>query len=229
MKASRSSLAAFLAGATLLFLSGAQPAWAQSAVQANRPEACPQSVHVEIGVGSEPVTIRTDLTLNEIGALAARSRRPASHRSLGFYLGRIAYKISWHQEASNVSGCPSIIWIRASIALVDRKIEIARDIIGDPCLYQNAVLHYAKHASADEEAFEQFVAAVGTELKKSSISLGNSPALDHGPIGNKIEKSMRLIINRVLRPLDAVRSAAQNSVDTPAQIRLMNAACDRNG
>ncbi|WP_219319579.1 hypothetical protein [Methylovirgula sp. HY1] len=218
-----------MAGATLLFLSGAKPAWAHSAVQANGPEACPQSVHLGIGVGSEPITIRTDLTLNEIVALAARTHRPASHRSLGFYLGRIAYKINWHQEASNMSGCPSIIWIRASIALVDRKIEIARDIAGDPCLYQNAVLHYAKHANADEEAFEQFVAAIGTELKKPSISLSNSHAFDHGPIGNKIEKSMRLVINRELRPLDAVRSAAQKSVDTPAQIRLMNAAYDRNG
>ncbi|MHB8887085.1 MAG: hypothetical protein ACYC5H_18750 [Methylovirgula sp.] len=223
-------MAPFLAGALLLFLSGAKPAWSQSAGRANRPEACPQSVHVGVGVGREPITIHTDFTLNEIGALATRNGRPANHRPLGFYLGRIAYKINWHQEASTVSGCPSIIWIRASIALVDRKIEIARDLIGDSCLYQRALRHYTAHANADEAAFKQFVTAVETELKKSSISLSNSHVFDHGPIGNKIEKSMRLIINRVLRPLDEIRSAAQKSVDTPAQIRLMNAtACDPNG
>ena len=187
-------------------------------------------MHVAIAVRVEPITISTDFRLNEIVALATRSGRPANHRPLGFYFGRIAYKINWHEEASNVSGCPSVIWIRASIAFVDPKIEIAQDLIGDSCLYQRALLHYTAHANADEAALEQFVATVGTELKESSISLGNSHALDHGPRGDGIEKSIRLVLNRALRPLDEVRSAAQNSVDTPAQIRLINSStCDRSG
>ena len=191
-------------------------------------QACAALVRMAITARVEPTAVRTDFRLDEIAEQANRSGRRASHRPLGFYLGRIAYEVRWQEVPSQISGCPSVIEVKASLALIDRKIEIGRDLGGDSCLYQRALVHYSRHSLADEEVFKEFVDSIRNQLNDSSASLGESQDVNPGREGDRFEKAVRSVIGKALLPLDGTRSAAQSSVDTPEQIRFMNAAaCNR--
>ena len=221
-------LALTLASTMFTLLQGANLIVAQALAEMKSAHACPAPVRVAISTRVEPAAIRTDFRLDELSEQAHRSGRRASHRPLGFYLGRIAYEIKWQQMLPNISGCPSVIEVRASLALVDRKIEIGRDLDGDPCLYQRALLHYSRHSVADEEVFNEFIDAIRIQLNDSSTALSNSQGPSLGREGDRLEKAMRSVIGNALLLLDKTRSAAQSSVDTPEQIQFMNATtCSR--
>ena len=219
-------LVVFLGGATILFSAGVEHAWARSPTILEDADMCPAQLHVTVAGRHDKVTVRTDFPLDEIAAEAARSGKPVSHRPLGFYLGRVAYRIKWYEERPRIGDCPPVIRIQASLALVDREIEIGRELVADPCLYQRILLHYTKHASADEAAFDRFVETLRTALSDSSL-LGSFRSLHRAQDDNDIDKSMRTIIDRALRPLHETRTMFQNSVDTPQQIQLLNSmTCD---
>ncbi len=215
------SRAAFLAGTMILLGGSVERVWAQLPAQSKELGTCPSPISVEIAEHREPVTIRTDFRLNEIMAQAARAGKSPAHRPLGFYLGRVAYKINWHEARSRIDGCPAVIRILASVALIDRQIEIGRELVADPCLYQRALLHYTKHASVDEATVDQFVDRLKVVLNES---MDNS---DHARQAD--EKSIRIVIDRALHRLDNMRATSQKSVDTPEQIQLMNAQTCHSG
>ncbi len=214
------SRAAFLAGTMILLGGSVERVWAQLPAQSKELGTCPSPISVEIAEHREPVTIRTDFRLNEIMAQAARAGKSPAHRPLGFYLGRVAYKINWHEARSRIHGCPAVIRISASVALIDRQIEIGRELVADPCLYERALLHYTKHASVDEATVNQFVDRLKVALNEPMAKPDGS---DHARQADEIEKSMRIVIDRALQRLDNMRATSQKSVDTPEQIQLMNA------
>lgn len=117
-------LAVFVAGTMIPFSTDAERAWAQLSAQSRDIKACPSPISVEVAGRREPVTIRTDFRLDELAAQAAHAGKPPAYKPLGFYLGRVAYKINWHKERSAVESCPPVTRILASVALIDRQIEI---------------------------------------------------------------------------------------------------------
>ncbi|SEE38125.1 hypothetical protein SAMN05519104_5944 [Rhizobiales bacterium GAS188] len=221
--------AACLACGVLLSMVIGERAWAQWQAEPASGSRCPQPARVTVVRQVEPVTSRTDFSLDEIAARASRSRQASGHRPLGFYIGQVIYKIAWHEGPASAADCPNVLQAVAALSLTGRRIEIGRELAGNPCLYQRALAHYGRHATADEAAFERFAEDIETILNRPG-STPDSRHLNDAGHNHVLEDAMRSVIDAALGPLAEVRAMVQNSVDTPSEIEtLKDIACDQNG
>ncbi|SDR51419.1 hypothetical protein SAMN05519103_04311 [Rhizobiales bacterium GAS113] len=203
--------------------------WAQWQAEAAGGPRCPQPARVTVVRQVEAVTIQTHFGLDEIAARAGRSSQPAGHRPLGFYIGQVIYKIAWHEGPASAADCPNVLQAVAALSLTGRHIEIGRELAENPCLYRRALLHYGRHATADEAAFERFAENIEAILNKPAVT-PDSRRLDTGRQSRALEDAMRSVIDAALGPLAEVRAMIQNSVDTPSEIEtLKDITCNQNG
>ncbi|MBB2165205.1 hypothetical protein HLH26_11800 [Gluconacetobacter sp. 1b LMG 1731] len=114
-------------------------------VRAARPDY-PEIRTVNI---SEPVRIVRDFNLSQLKAIKEKADPSMARPLYGFYIHALKIKLE------TIKGKPFLY-----IGLVDRKIEVARDLDGGQCLFDNVVTHYRKHADAAENLLEQETADI---------------------------------------------------------------------
>lgn len=187
------------------------------------PKACSAAVsRVSIASRVKPVVVSTDLSLEQIRAMAQRSAQRLRHPAYGFYLGRVFYSFAIHEEPPSPEGCPQRFLVTAKIALIDRRIEIASDLKDDACLFQKVLEHYRTHANADERAFKDFARTLPGKLE---LALRGT-AVGQPKASGALRSSVQAAIDRLLAVLDKERAAAQLGADSPSEMaNLSHPAC----
>lgn len=180
-------------------------------------------IHIQTG----RVDVATDFSLGEISDQAKASGQASRTASLGFYIARFQHRVFAIVETGPEATCTRHLRINVDLQLVDRRIQVGRELLQQPCLLQAALGHYEKMSVADETVFAQYVNAL-------AATLNSTPVMDDVvPNDRSLEDTLRLhaeqhakaLVNQTLLPLQEARSVALQAVDTPEERRLLGDAC----
>lgn len=190
--------------------------------------ACSGPTHAAFDVVAVhgPVGTSTDLTLAQISELAGRTGRVGRHRPLGFYIGTFGYTVRTDLGARAEVDCSESVHVTVTVMLVDRHIEIGKDLLADPCLLPVVRAHYQRHAASDDAILTEFATGLGAALQRIRLPpLTHDPALAAEDSG-RVKKVASSIISLGLKSLDAARADARDGVDTAEETdRLKEEHC----
>ena len=177
---------------------------------------------VVAGIG--PLVISTDLDAAQLAQMSRKADQVGKHPPYGFYLGAVAYEIAVDVGGDSQDLCKKPIIIRVTMRLIDRHIEVAKDMKSDPCRFQKVVAHYRHHTDADMAVFQRYALKVSVTLTHLSASSVADAYVTNHPRRN-IARIAQTMIEPVLRAMDAARDAEPLAVDTPAEVEELESAC----
>lgn len=126
------------------------------------------------------------------------------------------------------SRCGYLTTVTVRLALVNRVVEVARDLRDDPCAYDAVLRHYRKHAAADDAALSLYVALLRRELAgvwpQVEAMLGTSGKPDEVAIRQVVEP----MVDRTLDDAEQVRAKAIAAVDSRREVERLATACSRS-
>ena len=170
------------------------------------------------------------LPLAAIQQAAQRRGAVAAHPPFGFYMGSFAHDLvvsTDRRTSPDGSRCGYLITVTVRLALLNRVVEVARDLRDEPCAYEAALRHYRKHAAADDDALSLYAALLRHELAgvwpKVEGLLGASGKPDKAAIRQAVEP----VVNLVLDDVEQVRAKAIAAVDSGREVASLAAACSR--
>ena len=184
-------------------------------------------IAIDIVAIHDPPALHSDVTLQQLHEIAEKTHRGGKHRALGYYFGTFGYTIEVRFAPSDAI-CPDTIAITITMRLFDRQVEVAEDLPEGDCLYRAAVVHYRRHALADDVVFSHYARIVSRALHAtpSSLIAGAPPS----PAGaDQIKKNLVSVIEAALSPFTGDRDAAQAAVDTPAEVDRLACPCTTKG
>lgn len=196
-----------------------------SGARAETACAAAPKIAIDIVAIHDPPALHSDVTLQQLREIAEKTQRGGRHQALGYYFGKFGYTIEV-RFAPPDAACPDTIAITVTMGLFDRQVEVAKDLPEGDCLYRTAVVHYRRHALADDVVFSHYARIVSRALHAtpSRLIAGASPAE-----GDQIKKNLVSVIEAALSPFTGDRDAAQVAVDTPAEVDRLAHACATNG
>lgn len=178
--------------------------------------SCP-ALQVKVQIRIAPTTEAADFTTEQLRALAERSGQPLRHAPYGFYAGSFEYQLAVDATPAT-DDCADARQVRADLALVDRRIEVASDL-KSPCLLQDVLSHYRLHAAADERAFREFSVALPARIKAAVTRRVR-------PNGVTARRDVIAAFRKLIPIMDRMRHDAQASVDSPSEAsRLAHPGC----
>ncbi len=182
-------------------------------------------VHTSAQTGQVAVT--KDLSLDQITALAKEIGKTRNAAVLGFYIGRFQHQASATVETGPEARCTKHLRIEIDLQLIDRRIQVGRELLQQPCLLYAAVNHYEKKASADETVFARYVDAIAATLNSTPVLDDFAPIDEPGEVAIRrhAEQRVEALVDQSLPSLKSARNAAQLAVDTPEEMRLLGEAC----
>jgi hypothetical protein len=184
---------------------------------------------IQVIAKSEPAVLTSDLSLSEIDQLARQTGYVGKGPRLGFYFGHFSDKVSIGVEPEPKSDCARHIQVEVHMLLVDRHIEIGRELKQQPCLFEVARQHYEKIATADEMAFARYAAVVTTALHSTRLP-AMSVSGDHPPdeaAREQIKRWTATLVEQNLQSFHDARIMAQQAVDTPEELKRLERACEK--
>jgi hypothetical protein len=185
--------------------------------------------NIQIIAKSEPAVLASGLSLSEIDQLARHTGYVGKGPRLGFYFGHFSDTVSIGVEPEPKSNCAGHIQVEVHMLLVDRHIEIGRELRQQPCLFEVARQHYEKKATADEMVFAQYVAVVTTALHSNPLP-AMSASVDHPPdeaARQQINRWATTLVEQSLQSFYDARIVAQEAVDTPEELKRLGQACEK--
>lgn len=191
--------------------------------------ACEISSKGDIHVVAEPAPVKaaTNFSLDQIAELAGGTGNAGAGKPLGFYTGRFLDTMSVSLETGPEVRCTRHVRIEIVMRLVDRRIEIGRELRQRPCLFSAAMQHYEKKAKADEVVFAQYVKSTAVTLEGTplpAVAVQPDQPLD-ATSRMQIEQWVKTMVDQVQEPFHSTRLAAQQGVDTPQEMKRVSDAC----
>lgn len=171
-----------------------------------------------------PVDVSTDLTLAQIAELADRTGRAGKHPPLGFYTGGVGFIVSTDISAGTEADCSKPVHVTVKVMLVNRHIEIGKELAANPCLFSVIRDHYRRHAASDDAIVTEFAWTLGAALQRLPLpSVAHDQALAETD-QRRAEKIVTSAIDRRLGFLDTARANAREQVDTDKEVERLKAA-----
>jgi len=199
-----------------------------------RPEAAPcdgaLQADTRVIAEREPVAAASNFSLDQIAKLAKRSGTAPDSAPLGFYTAQITDSVDVSLEHGVGGACLPHIKVELHLQLARRRIEIGREVVSKPCLYDAVLTHYRKKAAADDAAFAAYVDAVAAALRATPFA----GAAAHAEAGlddttrTEAERWVTSVVDPLLQSFHGARAAAQRAVDTPEELRNLAQACGRD-
>jgi len=125
-----------------------------------------------------PVDVSTDMTLAQIAELANRTGRIGRHLPFGFYVGGFGYTAITDVSVPSKTECSEQVRVTVALMLVDRHIEIGKELKANPCLFSLVRDHYRRHAASDDAVLTEFARSLEAALKAMTLPpLAHDPAL----------------------------------------------------
>jgi hypothetical protein len=168
------------------------------------------------------------LPLAVIEQAVHRSGTAPAHPPLGFYMGDFAHDLTVSTEpygGPNGTGCGYLTTVTIRLALLNRVIEVARDLRDEPCAYEAALRHYRKHAAADDAALGLYVALLRRELAQVWPQIERSIGTSGKPDEAAVRRAVEPVVDLVLDNVEQVRAKVIAAVDSPHEVERLAAAC----
>jgi hypothetical protein len=178
----------------------------------------------------EPIVLASNFSLDQIAELARRSEAPPDTAPLGFYTASVSDEISVGVDHGTDGACLSHISVELHLRLERRRIEIGREVVKQPCLYDIVIEHYRKKAAADDAAFEVYVTSVAAVLRTNPFS-GTAGRVDAGMDDTTRTEAahwVKSVVDQSWQTYHDARVAAQRAVDTADEMRRLSRACGRD-
>jgi hypothetical protein len=178
----------------------------------------------------EPVTAAADFSVDQISGLAKRSGTQSDTAPLGFYTAQVVDELSVSLDHAESGECLPRLKVELHLRLAQRRIEIGREVMKQPCQYEAVMEHYRKKAAADEAAFIAYVDAVATALRVTPFSFTAKQAtagLDDAAKA-EVEHWVKAVVDQGGRQFHEARVAAQREVDSPDELGRVKQACGRD-
>ncbi len=193
--------------------------------------ACPEPTTVAFDVIALHGTVyeATDYTLAQINEMAHRTDRSGKHAPLGFYSSDFGYTISVNVSAIAETACSEPVHLAVTLMVSDRRIQIGKDLLAEPCLYALAREHCRRHAAADDVALSESTPAVEKSLQQVSLPRLQHDATRAGADREKLQVAVRVAVDQTLAQLEAQRANAREAVDTPEEVKKLSGTCRPGG
>lgn len=181
----------------------------------------PLRVSADVVSAHGPVETADDFPLAQLRDMAKRVGRTGKHEPLGFYSATLAHSISVNLDTRDADGCLTAVIITVRLALIDRHVEIAKELTATPCMFALARDHYARHAAADDAILTRFSRKLGAALQT-----GTFPMLQGDPgSADQDRETIQQMIEQQVDRLSEARSRERDEVDTPAEVAKLRAGC----
>ena len=189
--------------------------------------ACPQSPPTKVHVvgRADEITIGSEFELAQLRELSDRFGRRGKHEPLGFYLSNISGETAVSVRNDRQDFCEGPVEIDVTIRLTNRHIEIGRDLKNNPCQFSAVLEHYQRHAAADTELLQRFVALVIQTLARRTLPDLINEAWNNSSAEKTLAPAIQSIIDPVLDEMHAEQSSVIGAVDTPAEVRRVEQTC----
>lgn len=176
---------------------------------------------IEISHTHNDVQVATDFTSKEILSFAKQQAVNLTYAPVGYYRSSVAFKIKIYNIQGEIRGCPQKLGVAFDLALVNRKIEISRDLVSRKCRYDEALRHYELHAARDEEAFDQFILSSSSQLQAAVEKATAEAAANRNEQVDQLKANINAALQTFLNSLDDAKNAAQAAVDTADELRRL--------
>ncbi len=192
-----------------------------------REAGCPAPAKAAFSLEAlhEPVDVQMNFTLPEVIGLAEQSGWIGNHTPLGFSIAKTGYSVSLAVDTAVETACSDPIHVAVIVKLMERHIEVAKDLAADPNCLALARHHYILLAASDDAVLTQFAEELNPVLSRLTL-----PNLQHDPARadedrTRIDQVIRTAIDRVWPSLPVAMRAAAKGVDTPDEIAGLAQAC----
>lgn len=210
-------ITASVAAASLL----SAPAHAQPACTAQR-SAPPQ---VEVVLLDPQPRLSRDTTVSALHALSGLPQRADFH-----HLGVTVVRMEWRSEmqislaTSSDRICAVVARVRVTLAHVDHRILIAREIPQGSCLYEEVEMHERRHVAANRQALRDAAVPARRALEAWALGAEAQAATAEGAreaLASGLQATMRPLIAAVQER----RDAANRAIDSPEEYRRIARSC----
>jgi len=147
--------------------------------------------------------------------------------TMGLSSSRLDTKFHFDFRVLRLSGqsCYYLASIEAQFGYDYRLVQIAREVPKASCLYDEIRKHEYKHVAVDEAAVRDNVSYVAAHLRGFAKSLGAVEAANDQEAQRDIDRVLRAAMRPILGHVTALRTAAQDQVDTPTEYARVEQAC----
>jgi hypothetical protein len=178
----------------------------------------------------EPVVSESKFGLDQIAELVKRSGGAPHSAPLGFSTAQLTGSVDVSLDHGPGGACLPHIKIEHHLQLARCRIEIGREVVSKPCLYDAVLTHYRKKAVADEAAFAGYVDRVAPPLHATPFA-GVAAHIEAGlddTTRTEVKRWVTSVFDPYLQSFHNARAAAQRAFDTPEKLRSPTQACGRN-
>lgn len=179
----------------------------------------PDRLAIRVSVQTSPVPVRTDFSAAELQAMAPGNHR---HAPLGFYRNAVGYRLAVSVGEPPPGPCRGVMVI-AQLVEVDREIQIASDLLNDPCRMRIAVRHYQRHAEAAEVALQTLAHGLPTTLRDTVLQTARTD--DDASFQAHLETSLNGVVDTAVAGFSKHSPEIRDAVDSPPELQKLKHGC----
>lgn len=193
-------------------------------------DRCAEPPRVASGVAAlhGEVAEAESFSLAEIQDMARRSGAVLAHPPLGFYKADSGhdYQIQTEEQTSpDGTRCGTLTTVTVRLLLVNRTVEIARDLRERGCDRDAVSRHYLKHGAADDRALSRHVQDLHQALVAAwPVIRERLPAVGV-PDEAALRQAVEPVVASSMAAAEQAQKAALAAVDSDAEVRALVSSC----
>jgi hypothetical protein len=174
--------------------------------------------------------IDTTESLEELDSIAARqlSQDKSRPHRLMVVTADLVYRAHTDGRVIEADGvfCAAPASVRIEIDFYQRTIHLAREAVPDQRCAEALIRHAAKHADAEEGALRDFIVSVKESLADRLVLLKQTPAGTRAEAAERFSAGLKRAAEETVLTFAKQRGVVRRTVDTPAEITQLDAACE---
>lgn len=185
---------------------------------------------IEVVVREAPLSVRTDLSLAELGEMSAQFSREARHPVLGLYsvsVGYVLRRVAVDALPPSRSRGPPCLYVvvQAELVATDQRIEVGRDLLDDPCRLHAAIAHCGHHAAAASLALKRLAAELPHKLGPQVDRYVAGHPVRPGAGDSALQNYVGSLLDQAVGAFIALLPGVQSDVDTAEEARILAMPC----
>jgi hypothetical protein len=182
---------------------------------------------IEVVAEPTPVVVASHLTLSDIAELARHAGQTSDQNPMGFYTSQVTNEVHVEPGAGPNALCAAAMRIIVNIRLADRRIEVAREVLEQPCRYDAVLRHYERKADADRKVFDDYVMTVAIALRGAQMPPLQMDIDETALVAARqsLETWVKAIVTPNLQLLHTARVTAFHALDSVDEVQRISHAC----
>ena len=203
------------------------------------------AAHAATGCGSAPAPQVTLTRLSappvidtalDLAALQAVARTDAAHAS-SLLLGLTSWEATGRYQVAYASlprapggpVCAVVEAVRVSFGFDRMIVRIAREVVGDRCLYEAVQGHEMRHVRVAQDMLTQYAPWIEARLRAAVAAIGAVPGASLEAASSTIDPRLDAAFSAAFQSFQRELTRRQAVVDAPEEYRRMGAVCDGAG